>query len=145
MRLKTKFNLALLATFSIGLAIAGSLTFWVSKKAADKHVLTEARIMMEGARAVRQYTVEEINPLLLPVMKGKFYPQTVAAHAAQAVFRTFRENFPDSPTEKPLSTRPIRRTVPPTGKPTLSARFARIRCFPKSPWSAKGRSGRCRS
>lgn len=95
MRLRTKLNLALLAAFSLGLVTAGTLTYWASRRAAEEHTLTEARIMVEGARAIRQYTVKEINPLLLPVMKGQFFPQTVAAHAAQSIFTTFRENFPE--------------------------------------------------
>ncbi len=56
-------------------------------------------------------------------MKYKFLPQTVPAYAATEQFNELRKKHPDYTTRKRRSTRPIRATVPRTGKPTSSTSF----------------------
>lgn len=51
--------------------------------------------MMEGASAVRKYTVEEIRPLLKMQTKRVFLPQTVPAYAATQSFLKLQETHPD--------------------------------------------------
>ena len=49
MRLTTKFNLVLFIVFSIGLAIAGYISYSVLQKHAREEVLAHAGMMMEAA------------------------------------------------------------------------------------------------
>lgn len=95
MRLRTKFNLVLALAFAIGLALAGLLSYRIVQENARAEVLTEARIMMESALAIRAYTTREIRPLLEPQMAERFLPHTVPSFAAQTNFRAIRERFPD--------------------------------------------------
>ncbi len=92
MGLRTKFNLALLLTFALGVVLAGGLSYRLLRENAEAEVLAKARVMMEGALAIRAYTAREINPLLTPLMTDRFLPQTVAAYAAQTNFRALRQH-----------------------------------------------------
>jgi len=95
MRLTTKFNLVLFAVFSVGLAIAGYISYSVLQKHAREEVLTHAGMMMEAAMAIRGYTVKEIRPLLTLQMKREFLPQSVPSYAATQNFETVREMHPE--------------------------------------------------
>jgi len=95
MRLTTKFNLVLFAVFSLGLAIAGYISYSVLQKHAREEVLTQAGMMMEAAMAIRGYTVKEIRPLLTLQMKREFLPQSVPSYAATQNFETVREMHPE--------------------------------------------------
>ena len=95
MRLTTKFNLVLFAVFSLGLAIAGYISYTVLHKHAREEVLTHAGMMMEAAMAIRNYTVKEIRPLLTLQMKREFLPQSVPSYAATQNFKTVREKYPE--------------------------------------------------
>lgn len=95
MRLTTKFNLVLFVVFSLGLAIAGYISYTVLHKHAREEVLTHAGMMMEAAMAIRSYTVNEIRPLLTLQMKREFLPQSVPSYAATQNFRTVREKYPE--------------------------------------------------
>ena len=91
MRLTTKFNLVLFAVFSLGLAIAGYISYTVLQKHAREEVLNHAGMMMEAALAIRGYTVKEIRPLLTLQMKREFLPQSVPSYAATQNFQSVRE------------------------------------------------------
>jgi protein-histidine pros-kinase len=95
MRLTTKFNLVLFAVFSLGLAIAGYISYTVLHKHAREEVLTHAGMMMEAALAIRGYTVREIRPLLTLQMKRDFLPQSVPSYAATQNFNSVRESYPE--------------------------------------------------
>jgi protein-histidine pros-kinase len=95
MRLTTKFNLVLFAVFSLGLAIAGYISYTVLHKHAREEVLNHAGMMMEAAMAIRGYTVKEIRPLLTLQMKREFLPQSVPSYAATQNFKTVREMYPE--------------------------------------------------
>ena len=95
MRLTTKFNLVLFVVFSIGLAIAGYISYTVLQKHAREEVLNHAGMMMEAAMAIRGYTVQEIRPLLTLQMKREFLPQSVPSYAATQNFETVREMYPE--------------------------------------------------
>ncbi|MGD8619721.1 MAG: DUF3365 domain-containing protein [Gammaproteobacteria bacterium] len=95
MRLTTKFNLVLFIVFSIGLAIAGYISYSVLQKHAREEVLAHAGMMMEAAMAIRGYTVKEIRPLLTLQMKREFLPQSVPSYAATQNFETVREMHPE--------------------------------------------------
>lgn len=95
MGLRTKFNLVLMLAFSVGLALAAFLADRIVKQNARDEVIQNARIMMEGALGVRDYTVREIRPLLAMQMKRQFLPQSVSAYAATQNFKALTKKFPD--------------------------------------------------
>jgi len=95
MRLTTKFNLVLFTVFSLGLAIAGYISYTVLHKHAREEVLSHAGMMMEAAMAIRGYTVKEVRPLLTLQMKREFLPQSVPSYAATRNFKTVREKYPE--------------------------------------------------
>jgi HAMP domain-containing protein len=94
MSLIAKFNLVLIAVFSLGLAIAGALSYKILQDNARHEVIERAGLMMESALAVRSYTVNAIRPLLAPQMNDVFLPQTVPAYAATQSFQELRKNHP---------------------------------------------------
>ena len=51
--------------------------------------------MLERAKAVRGYTVNEISPLLNQYKHAEFLPQTVPAYAATQAFESLRKTQPD--------------------------------------------------
>jgi len=95
MRLTTKFNLVLFTVFSLGLVIAGYISYTVLHKHAREEVLNHAGMMMEAAMAIRGYTVKEIRPLLTLQMKREFLPQSVPSYAATQNFKRVREIYPE--------------------------------------------------
>jgi len=95
MKLKTKFNLVMSTAFLTGLLIAGLVSYSVLQKDAREEVMKQAGIMMEAALAIRQYTVEEIRPLIASQLKDKFLPQSVPSYAATQNINFLRESNPE--------------------------------------------------
>ncbi len=94
MGLKAKFNLVLLAAFLAGLALAAAMSWRIVHENARREVLQEAAIMMAQAVAVRDYTTDEIAPLLAEQLKVRFLPQSIPFFAAQSVLRSMAKEFP---------------------------------------------------
>lgn len=94
MKLIVKFNLALGIVFVIGLSVAGYVSYEVLQRNARDEVLQNARIMMQGALAVGDYTGAQIKPLLDTQLKYEFSPQSVSAYAANAYFAELRKQYP---------------------------------------------------
>jgi HAMP domain-containing protein len=95
MGLKTKFNLVLLVGFFVGLALAAALSWRIVQENARREVQQQAVLMMAQASAVRDYTTDEIDPLLAEQLKVRFLPHSIPFWAAQTVMRTMGKNFPD--------------------------------------------------
>ena len=95
MKLIWKFNLALLAIFAVGFAIAALISYRALQANAREEVLQQARIMMEAASSSRNYTTAQIKPLLETQLKYRFLPQTVPAFAATEVFNDLHKRYPD--------------------------------------------------
>src|SRR5580693_6734116 len=97
MKLMTKFNLILLALFGAGgLAISQiALSFLIDN--ARSEVLQKAELMMASARAVREYTTSNIEPLLSHRLRSttSFHPETVPAFGATTTFNKLRQRYPD--------------------------------------------------
>ncbi|MBM3226595.1 MAG: DUF3365 domain-containing protein [Candidatus Tectomicrobia bacterium] len=64
MGLRTKFNLALLVVFAVGLVGTGFVSFQMLQRNARDEVVQHAGIMIEAALAVRGYTVKHVKPRL---------------------------------------------------------------------------------
>ncbi|MGK0250388.1 MAG: HAMP domain-containing protein [Oleispira sp.] len=70
--------------------IVGSATFYLFFNAASmRHVEDEARALLGLAMASRNYTIENITPLLVGLPNDVFHPERVPSFAAQAIFRRF--------------------------------------------------------
>ena len=95
MGLRTKFNLVILAAFVIGFGATSYLQLRTLGDNARTDAMTNAKVMMAAANAIRRYTVESVTPLIGFERDGKFLPVSVPAYAAQANFRRVQGEFPD--------------------------------------------------
>jgi protein-histidine pros-kinase len=85
----------MLMVFIIGLSIAGYIANSILQENAKREVVTQASIMMEGALAIRNYTITEIKPLLIEQLEQTFLPQTVPSYAATQNFNRLRKAHPE--------------------------------------------------
>lgn len=95
MGLLAKFNLVMLLVFILGITGVGLVSYEVLQRNAREEVLHTAGIMMEGAMAVRNYTIEEIRPLLSVDLNKEFLPQSVPAYAAMRNVHGLRKKYPE--------------------------------------------------
>jgi len=97
MKLLTKLNLVLIVFFGAGGLIIAHFAYGFLMQNAREQVLQQAELMMASARASRDYTSNQIKPLLLksPEYEKNFLPQTVPAFAAASVFNQMRKTYPD--------------------------------------------------
>ncbi len=97
MKLLTKFNLVLIVFFGAGGLMIARLAYSFLTQNARDQVVQQAALMMAGARSTRDYTAEQIKPLLLknPEHETNFLPQTVPAYSALTVFNQMRKTYPN--------------------------------------------------
>jgi protein-histidine pros-kinase len=95
MKLIVKFNLVLTAIFAIAFVLAGWFTHTLLQRNAMAEIEENARIMIDGATAVRTYTSQQIKPLLQTQMTYTFMPQSVSAYSANEYFKQLRKNYPE--------------------------------------------------
>ncbi len=95
MGLRTKFNLALLFVFAVGLAVTSLVSYRLLQRNARDEVVQHAGIMMEAALAVRSYTVKHVKPHLEMQLQRVFLPQSTAAFAAVETFNALRSRYPE--------------------------------------------------
>ncbi|MDN5851059.1 MAG: DUF3365 domain-containing protein, partial [Nitrococcus sp.] len=95
MSLRLKFNLALTFAMLVGIGLAALFSYRFLERNAKQDVLDGARIMLQSALSVRQYTVSEIRPLLALQQKRQFLPQTVPAYAARKYIEQLQKTYPD--------------------------------------------------
>jgi protein-histidine pros-kinase len=81
--------------FALGFVAAAFLIERILLENAKEEVALKARIMMEAARSMRSYTVEELRPLLQKVKTDEFLAQTVPAYAATENMKRLRQAYPD--------------------------------------------------
>lgn len=87
MKIQAKINLAMCGAFAVGLVLASVGAYSIVSRNAMEESLQDARIMMEGASAIRTYTSESVSPLLQEKMKVEFLPYAIPSFAAQTNFR----------------------------------------------------------
>ena len=95
MKLIWKFNLVLLGIFMLGFLIAGYTSYRALQANAREEILQNARLMMESALSMRNYTTTQVKPLLDNQMKYVFLPQSVPAYAATEQFNELRKKHPN--------------------------------------------------
>jgi protein-histidine pros-kinase len=81
--------------FALGFAAASFLVEKILLENAKDEVALKASIMMEAARSMRSYTVDEIRPLLNKIETDEFLAQTVPAYAATENMKRLRKTYPD--------------------------------------------------
>lgn len=97
MKLLLKFDLILVAIVAVGLIFVSLVARSFLTDNAKAQVLQQAELMMEGASSTRQYTTEELKPLLQQsaAQEHTFLPQTVPAYGATVTFAHLRKKFPE--------------------------------------------------
>jgi len=93
--LLVRINVALAATFVIAAAALGYACSSMLQANAKREVLQQAGLMIDSALATRDYTAEEILPLLNAQMRTEFLPQSVPFYAATQNFLRLRERHPE--------------------------------------------------
>jgi HAMP domain-containing protein len=95
MKIRWKIDLAISGAFLVGLGLAGFGAYTILTDNAREDSLQNARIMIEGASAIRSYTADSIRPLLDQQMKVQFLPHSIPSYAAQTNFKTVHQKLPD--------------------------------------------------
>jgi protein-histidine pros-kinase len=95
MSIKAKFNLAMLLALAVGLALAGAIAHGILRGNAREEVLQQASLMIAEASAARDYTANEVGPLLAQQATQRFLPQSIPFWAAQTGFHAVHKQFPD--------------------------------------------------
>lgn len=97
MKLLVKFNLLLIVVFGIGLALIAINARSFLLEDAKATVLGQAKLMAASSKATRDYTDEEISPVLesTPEHKNDFLPQTIPFYAATVTFNRLRKSGSD--------------------------------------------------
>jgi len=97
MKLLTKFNLILIALFGAGSILIAVTAYQFLMRNARSQVIQQAELMIESARSTRQYTTNELAPLLetLPAHKTRFLPETIPFYAATVTFDYLRKQYPE--------------------------------------------------
>lgn len=97
MKLLAKFNLIFIIVFGAGLALASWLAHNFLHDRARQEILERARLMMQTTLATRNYTTQNIKPLLIhrERVTDHFLPETVPAFAATEVFHDIQKHYPD--------------------------------------------------
>jgi protein-histidine pros-kinase len=96
-KLLLKFNLIFLLLAGTGLALVAHVAYRFLMQNAEGQVLQQAKLMMESARATRDYTSDQLKPLLQKVVghETQFIPQTVPAYGATESFNLLRKRYPE--------------------------------------------------
>ena len=97
MKLLTKFNLILVALLGVGSILIALAAYQFLMRNARSQVIQQAELMIESARSTRQYTSNELAPLLetLPAHKTRFLPETIPFYAATVTFDYLRKQYPE--------------------------------------------------
>jgi protein-histidine pros-kinase len=97
LKLLIKFNLIFIVLAGIGLTLVSRVAYGFLMANARTQIVQQAQLMMESARATRDYTTEELKPLLskIPGHDTEFIPQTVPAYGATQSFSRLRTRYPE--------------------------------------------------
>jgi HAMP domain-containing protein len=97
LKLLLKFNLILAALFSAGSVLIGFISYQFLMQNARNQVVQQAELMIASARSTRQYTADEVAPLLqtVPDHDTRFLPETIPFYAATTTFGYLRKGYPE--------------------------------------------------
>jgi protein-histidine pros-kinase len=94
-KLLLKINIVLVVVFLIGLGASYGVAKRLLLQNARLDIQDNARIMMQSAKAVRQYTASQVAPLLSTQLRYQFLPQSVPSYSATEYFNNLRKTFPE--------------------------------------------------
>jgi hypothetical protein len=121
MKLLTKFNLILVVVFGAAGFLIAHLAYDFLIGNARREVLAQAQLMMHSATSVRNYTNDDLKPLLEknPQHRVRFLAETVPGlllpPPSAICARVFLTTCPTR-TRKPLSTPPTWKIAPRIGR-----------------------------
>ena len=97
MKLLLKFNLIFVLLFGTGLFFVAQTAYKFLMDNARSQIVQQAELMMASARSTRDYTTDELKPLLAhtQAQTRDFVPQTVPAYAATTTFTRLRKSYPE--------------------------------------------------
>jgi protein-histidine pros-kinase len=97
LKLLAKFNLILIALFGAGSILVAFASYQFLMRNARDQVIQQAELMIESARSTRQYTADDLAPLLekLPDRDTRFLPETIPFFAATTTFDYLRKDNPN--------------------------------------------------
>lgn len=96
MKLLAKFNLILFVLFGTGLFLVSHYAHEFLLSNARSQILSQAQLMVESARATRDYTNQELKPLLNRIKdEPEFIRQTVPAYSATSTFGRVQKSYPE--------------------------------------------------
>lgn len=94
MKLIIKFNLVLLPVGVLGLCATALLAWHTLQQRAQEESIQTARVMMESASAMRDYTTARIVPLLESHIRTEFLSEAIPSFAATEAFRLLHRTLP---------------------------------------------------
>lgn len=94
LKLGSKFNLFLTLVFIAGFVLSGLALSQVLENRAKAEVTSKALILIQTMNSVRDYTTNNIQPLLNARLEtdATFIPETVPAYSATEVFQKLRKS-----------------------------------------------------
>jgi methyl-accepting chemotaxis protein len=94
LKLSLKFTLILGIFLIVGIIFGGLLLSKTAQQKAEQQVANKAIILMEMMNSVRNYTSNEIQPLLLKQLETEtnFIPETIPAYSARQIFDNLRNS-----------------------------------------------------
>jgi protein-histidine pros-kinase len=95
MGLRTQFNIVLIAVFLFGFIISGIVSYGLLQKQAREETVAKVNLMMSAAKAVRDYTIDQVAPRLRPHMEHEFFAETVPAYAATTTIARLPAEYQD--------------------------------------------------
>ena len=97
MKLLAKFNLVLIVVFGLGMFLIAWNARNFLMASARQQVLQQAELMSASASATKDYTDQQVSPILekTPEHYNDFLPQTIPFYAANATFKFLRSTHPD--------------------------------------------------
>lgn len=94
LKIGNKFNLFLLLVFFMGIILSGFALSITLNQRAEAEILSKASILLQTMNALRTYTNEQVNPLLVSKLDTEvaFTPEAVPSYSVREVFEYFRQN-----------------------------------------------------
>ena len=93
MKLQTRLALIILAIFLGGSIIAGLSAIVLEQRNTQEDIIRTARVLLSSAVATRNYTTEQIDPLLSEYQTDEFIKETVPSYAAQELFHRLSQEY----------------------------------------------------
>ena len=88
MKLLAKFNLVLILIFGVGMGLIANNAYSFPMNEAQQAVLQQAELMSADATATKEYTDQQVSPILekTPEHNDHFLSQTIPFYAASGEY-----------------------------------------------------------